>query len=390
MAIFKAATNRSGKAIGRASPQKLEDYLKYKQDASGHFLYDEDGKRIPRTDLIGAINADADDFSFCCKEYASDFNVNRSFTDVKYKHYIQGFAPEDSERMTERRCHELGMELARTVWKDFPVLVVTHCDQLSDDGSYHWHNHFLVYNCNVTNGRKLDTSAAALKAQKRFVAAQADANGLSRRGLRIDENGRIKESTRSERITLAEHHQAKRYAADPKRIAEHNTLTQKAELRLAIRTAVRETETLTDFRAYLQNVYGVQTKETRGVLSYLHPDRAELPNGWIRGRTLGSAYSEKEIFSERSVVYGIEEFADRSEHRAGESAAGASASTETDFPTGERGAGDYVAAAGQAAAGSDGTLDRDTALYRELFREDTGANEQGRSDGERRSAGKHL
>ncbi len=331
MAIFKAVTNRSGGAIGHAKPQKLEDYLKYQQDAAGHFLYDENGKRIPRTPFVSAQNADADDFSFCCSEYAAEFHVNRKFTDVKYKHYIQGFAPEDSEHMTEQRCHELGMELANTIWKDFPVLVVTHCNQISDGGTYHWHNHFLVYNCNVKNGRKLDTSASALRAQKRFVAAQANANGLTRKGLQLDENGRIRESVKTDRITLAEHHQAKQYAADPKRIAAHNTLTQKAELRLAIRTAARETRTIGEFMTYLKTVYGVQTKQTRGVLSYLHPDRAELPNGWIRGRTLGSAYMQENLWRNNNVA---EEFTNREDHRAG----------------------------------ADGTPDRNTALYRELFK----------------------
>ncbi len=374
MAIFKAVTNPFGKAIGRAKPQKLEDYLKYKQDANGHFLYDENGKRIPRTSLVSAQNADADDFSFNCSEIAADFGVNRKFTDVKYKHYIQGFAPEDCDRMTEQRCHELGVELANTVWKDFPVLVVTHCDQISDDGTYHWHNHFLVYNCNVQNGKKLDTSDSALWAQKRFVVAQADANGLTRRGLQLDENGRIRESTRSDRITLAEHHQAKRYAADPKRISAHNTLTQKAELRLAIRTAERETRTLDEFRAYLETVYGVQTKQTRGVLSYLHPDRAELSNGWIRGKTLGRAYTQEHLWERRKQDV-IEEFADRGEHRTG---ADTRANTESNPRTG--GTGDLIASDHEVGAGADGTLDRNTALYRELFQTDRAtADEQERS-----------
>lgn len=302
MAIFKVVVNRSGRAIGKATVNKVENYLK--------FTTDNDGNKLPRSKYVTALNADSEDFAFSCRENAAKFGAHKSYDDVKYKHYIQGFAPEDCERMTEKQCHDLGVELAKTVWGSFPVLIVTHTDQVSEDGSYHWHNHFIVSNCNVTNGQRLNTSGAELRAQKRFVAVQADENGLSGRGL-VLEDGQIRQSQSGSRISLTEHHQGVRYSHDERRIAEHNTLTQKAELRLAIKTAARCTSNLRDYKTYLRDVYGVETRESHGHIAYLHPDRVNEKNAWIRDRNLGYAYG-KEILD-----YGFEKHAIRADNRTG-------------------------------------------------------------------------
>lgn len=120
----------------------------------------------------------------------------------------RGFPPEDNEKMTKEQCHRLGVELAKTLFGDFPVLIVSHFDQ-ENDGKYHWHNHFMVGNCNVRNGKKLDTSRGMLWAQKRFTAAQADAAGLTRRGL-VLRDGEILESGKEDRISFAEWQMTKR------------------------------------------------------------------------------------------------------------------------------------------------------------------------------------
>ena len=116
MAIFKVVTSPEGKSIGHATPQKLEDYLKFEED--------ERGEKIPRTQAITAINADKDGFTESCEDVAAHFNTCNKYDDLKYKHYVQGFPPEDCGKMTEEECHALGVEAAKTFWGDFPVLIV--------------------------------------------------------------------------------------------------------------------------------------------------------------------------------------------------------------------------------------------------------------------------
>lgn len=362
MAIFKAVTRKDGTAIGKKSPQRLEEYLKFQTDERGRVLYDERGKPLRRDAIISALNADEDDFALSCREIFAQFGVNQRRGSLQYKHYVQGFPPEDNDRMDRETCHRLGVELAQTVWKGFPVLVVSHFDQ-ENDGIYHWHNHFIVGNCNTQTGKKLCTSRDAMLSQKRFVAAQAEANGLARRGL-ILQDGRILDSKQGERITTGEYQLSKRLQKQaqgltPEQVREYNTLTEKAELRFAIRIAASQTSTYEEFCKYLKTVYDIEVKGTRGSISYLHPDRAKRKGnygrGWIRGRSLGKSY-EKE-----AIIDAIEKSDLRSIHRGGdERTTGGTVGANTAGRNGKQ----FGAA---VFGGNEESIDRFTDFYRELY-----------------------
>lgn len=303
MAIYKGIT-KSGeiKTVGRAQPDKLVKYLKYKSDENGKYLKDEKGKRIPRTEHITALNVDKAHFCDECRDLAKEFGVNQGYDNLKYKHYVQAFCPEDSDLMTKEECHQLGVEFAKTFFGDFPVLIVTHFEQETELGEYHWHNHFVVYNCDVNTGKKIDTTGERMKEQKRYVVSQATAHGLTERGLRM-KDGQLLSSKKPDRISTAEYYDRKYHQAlldkekklrPDARIAQHTYYTQLQELRIVIATAWQHAGGDQDtFRRYLRDVYGVETKIVRGgELSYLHPDRAkEDGTGWVRGRSLGNAYT---------------------------------------------------------------------------------------------------
>lgn len=292
MAIFKVITSPDGSAIGRATPEKLEDYLKYEEN--------EQGERIARTDKISALNAISESFSEDCEMISMKFDKCNTYDEVKYRHYVQGFPPEDCSKMTRERCHELGVEMAKAFWGDFPVLVVTHYNQQveGEDGAYHWHNHFLVYNCNVNNGKKLNPRCSDLWAQKKYVAAQAEANGLTRKGL-ILENGRIRESQVEVRAGMQERKIRKRgQAIQNTRDAQEKFFTQKAELRIAIISAIDQTSSYEEFCKFLKDAYGIETKESRGALSFLHPERKNSGRAWIRGASLGDLFTKESIINE--------------------------------------------------------------------------------------------
>ena len=299
MAIFKVITSPDGSAIGRATPEKLEDYLKFEEN--------EQGERIARTDKISALNASSESFSEDCEMISMKFDKCNTYDEVKYRHYVQGFPPEDCSKMTRERCHELGVEMAKAFWGDFPVLVVTHYNQQveGEDRAYHWHNHFLVYNCNVNNGKKLNPRCSDLWAQKKYVAAQAEANGLTRKGL-ILENGRIRESQVEVRAGMQERKIRKRgQAIQSKRDAQEMFFTQKAELRIAIITALDQMSSYEEFCKFLKDAYGIETKENRGALSFLHPERKNSGRAWIRGASLG------DLFTKESIINGFNKRNDR-------------------------------------------------------------------------------
>ena len=172
MAIFKVCTSTNGSPAGHTSPEKLEKELKFKKDEKGEY--------VTRTKLVSALNVNEDYFSEDCEMLAMCFNTCHEGS-LQYKHYMQCFPKEDCNIITVERCHELGVEMAKAFWNDFPVLIVTHFE----NGRYN--NHFIVYNCNVKNGKKLKNSRTELWEQKRFVATQIETYGLTLGGLVFDD-----------------------------------------------------------------------------------------------------------------------------------------------------------------------------------------------------------
>ena len=370
MAIFKVITSTDGTSIGHATPQKLEDYLKYEQE-NGSFLLDENGERIRRTPFVTAQNASAEDFSGSCRMLSASFDTCNDYDSLKYKHYVQGFPPEDNELMTREKCHALGVELAQTLFPDFPVLVVSHFNQeVENTGEYHWHNHFIVYNCAVTDGHKLDTSRTSLWAQKYFVVAQANGNGLTKKGLVLDKDGRILPSTMPDKIDITERNVQKRGQAQldksnrslpPDQIKQRTFLTQKAELRFAVKMAQSRSTDYVSFKKYLLDVYGVKVKESRGSISFLHPERNTV-TGWVRGKKLGEAYTKE------SITNAINEQRNRTADFR-RKAAEAGEHTSRSFASGNAviGAGGTVSSDADTAEQRKQRLDRYYDLYKTIF-----------------------
>ena len=145
------------------------------------FKKDENGEYILRTKFISALNATEDCFSEDCEMLAMRFNTCGEGS-LQYKHYMQCFPKEDCCIITAEKCHELGLEMAKTFWGDFPVLIVTHFENAR------YNNHFIVYNCNIKNGRKLKNSRSELLEQKQFVAYQMKRYGLTLSGIVPNDN----------------------------------------------------------------------------------------------------------------------------------------------------------------------------------------------------------
>lgn len=317
MAIFKAVTTPRGGSVGHAKPDKLEDYLKYQRDEDGRVIKDGRQKQA-RDALISSLNTEGlggqgvlqgfsasdnhelalrERFSDRCRTISAIHGQMSGFDDLKYKHYIQAFPEEDTRLMSREKCHALGVEAAKTFWPGFPVLVATHFDQSGEDG-YHWHNHFLVYNCHAETGKKIRTGRAEMVAQKRFIALQAKANGLTERGLILDEHGRIKRSDAPVK-PIGEVYMTRKMddSVLTERGREGRERTQRSLLKLCIITAALKASDYEDFEKRLREV-GIDVKQSRGALSFLHPERRGVyqgKDGWIRGSRLGNDYTKEVI-----------------------------------------------------------------------------------------------
>ena len=87
-------------------------------------------------------------------------------------------------------------------------------------------------------------------------------------------------------------------AVQSKRDAQEMFFTQKAELRIAIITALDQTSSYEEFCKFLKDAYGIETKESRGALGFLHPERKGSGRAWIRGASLGDLFTKESILNE--------------------------------------------------------------------------------------------
>jgi hypothetical protein len=83
-------------------------------------------------------------------------------------HGYQSFAPTD--RVTPETAHEIGVKLAERLWGErFQVLVCTHLDKAN-----HLHNHFVVNNVSMVDGRKY------YRSEKDYYDMQRESDTLCR------------------------------------------------------------------------------------------------------------------------------------------------------------------------------------------------------------------
>lgn len=76
---------------------------------------------------------------------------------IQYYHVIQSFKPGE---ITEGKCNELGIELAKKIALNYECLVVTHIDK------EHLHNHIVINSVSYTDGKKYQIENGAYKIKK--------------------------------------------------------------------------------------------------------------------------------------------------------------------------------------------------------------------------------
>ena len=86
-------------------------------------------------------------------------------------HAYQSFKPGE---VTPQQCHELGVNLAQTLWGDrFQIIVTTHMDK------HHLHNHIVLNSVSFRDGKKFNDNKAAYAEMRRVSDSYCRSHDLS-------------------------------------------------------------------------------------------------------------------------------------------------------------------------------------------------------------------
>lgn len=91
----------------------------------------------------------------------------------QYKHYIQSFSPEESQKVSAKTINEIGQKWAKQNFPNHEVFISTHTDK------GHYHNHFVVNSVNYSNGKKINFNKNALEKFKNVSDTICKEYGLS-------------------------------------------------------------------------------------------------------------------------------------------------------------------------------------------------------------------
>ena len=180
---------------------------------------------------------------------------------ISYHHIIQSFKPDETN---PKKAHEIGLELAKSQFKNHEVLVVTHIDK------QHIHNHFVINSVSFKNGQKLISNKETLREIKR------ESNRICQR----EKLSVIKAPYAKSRYSMAEY-----------KLAEKGMPIWKEQLRAAIDEARQNSKNLVELKEYLKDNFNIEMKIQNKNLSFLHPKMKK----YCRGKKLGFSYTKEGI-----------------------------------------------------------------------------------------------
>lgn len=180
---------------------------------------------------------------------------------ISYHHIIQSFKPDEAD---PKKAHAIGLELAKSQFKNHEVLVVTHVDK------HHIHNHLVINSVSFKNGQKLISNKETLREIKR------ESNRICQR----EKLSVIKAPYAKSRYSMAEY-----------KLAEKGIPIWKEQLRAAIDEAKENSKNLVELKEYLKKNFNIEMKIQNKNLSFLHPKMKK----YCRGKKLGFSYTKEEI-----------------------------------------------------------------------------------------------
>lgn len=204
------------------------------------------------------------------EDYAKQFMQTAAMygkgTDSKErKYYHIKLSCDKKDNVSAELHHDYALRMARELFPDEQCVIATHTD------SDVVHSHIIVNAVNPITGKKLhftDDEYAAMKDKANEVGKEYGFRELDWR-----------KKAKNKRTSEERHIRLK------------GGTSWKEELREVIEEGIRESKTPDEFKAYLDECYGVKITRDGKDYSYLHPQK----NKPIRGANLGTNYTKTEV-----------------------------------------------------------------------------------------------
>ena len=296
------------------------DYVMFQHDElTGKTILDDNGNKIQREEFyLDGINVNPLMYGQECNALNKKYHKNQSRSDVKSHHYIISFDPEDiNNGLTGERAQELGVAFAKKYFPGFQTLVCTHTD--GHNGSKNIHVHIMFNSLRKLNVEAEDFLERPIdcKAGYKHHETKAYMNTLKQAVMDMCQRENLHQvdllSPPASRVSDKEYQVARKGQAKLEKknkqieadgLTPRNTIfqTQKQFLRESIDEAAKHSRSLEEFVSFLNDNYGIRVAESRGRISYLHPDRKKN----ISGKSLGAHYEKEylqQIFEENQKAY---------------------------------------------------------------------------------------
>ena len=289
------------------------NYVLYKHnERTGELIVDGRGNPVMRDEYyLDGINCEPYSFAAECKEVNDFYGKNQLPGDIKAHHFILSYDPKDGVEhgLTGPKAQQLSMEWAERCLPGFQILVCTHMDGSNESGNIHTHimmnsvrkhdtrpDDFGERTIDHLAGYKLNLTKNHLQFMKQELMDICGRECLYQVNLLSPTKDRITDKEYRAHLNGQDH-------LEKQHVIEGNSndrtvfKTQKQYLRDAVMDVASRATDFDEFCEIMKKDYNIAVKESRGRISYLHPEREKF----ITGRALGSAY-EKEVVLRKIVM----------------------------------------------------------------------------------------
>lgn len=283
------------------------NYVLYKHnEKTGELIVDGRGNPVMRDEYyLDGINCEPYSFAAECKEVNDLYGKNQLPGDIKAHHFIISYDPKDGVEhgLTGSKAQQLSMEWAQRCLPGFQILVCTHMDGSNESGNIHTHimmnsvrkhdtqfDDFGERTIDHLAGYKLNLTKNHLLFMKQELMDLCGREGLYQIDLLSPAKDRITDKEYRAQQN-GQNHIDRQYLKDNDNSERTAFQTQKQYLRDAVMDVAERATSFDAFCEIMKQEYNITVKESRGRISYLHPDREK----YITGRALGTSYEKVSV-----------------------------------------------------------------------------------------------
>lgn len=200
------------------------------------------------------------------EQFASLVDQYNSRADSTYAELIQSWSPQESNLVPPQKFNDMGMELARELYPDHLIQVITHLDKA------HTHNHILISRVNTVTGKTMYPDGRELKRVRDVNDRIAKDNGFSV----LEGMSRLRDSRIPQAVRDILARGGKTWLID---------VMQKADFARAVSTS------FDDYMGVLTTL-GVDVRVENKNVTHIYDGKK------VRGRKLGKAFTNQELIKQ--------------------------------------------------------------------------------------------